>query len=244
MENYKKILQKREKEIITEGEFKDKHPEFYRNIGKEVNNGNGIFLYENNDLKLEIESENFSLDKYSNDENLRWDLWKILKSNNSSPEDYFTITNYTLKNKTSELNIKDELKNLYLLIKKNPKEISEVGQFFKHLNLIILNSKPSTPEGIFSLFHEIGHFKDPNLNITDELLHNFRMESALDPENKNTLDKISAVELKEERVAWAYAINKLKPFIDGFGVSSNGIREFIHKFLLGSYSKDASDSHT
>ncbi len=238
MENYQKILQKKEKVIIDEEEFKQNHREFYLSIGDEVNKDNGVFSYENNDLKLEIVTEKFYLGDIE-DKNRRISLSGIL----NPPEDYLLIKNYILKNKESELNISNELKDLIVVINKNSRGSLPVGQFFKHFNLIRLNSEISTPEGILTFFHEIGHLKDIDLDNTDKLLQDLRMESVLSPDDKVINDQISAIEIKEERTAWAYAINKLKPYIKGLGVSDDSINDFVHKFLLGSYCKDINDSH-
>lgn len=239
MENYQKILQKKEKVIINEDEFKQNHREFYLSIGDEVNKDKGVFSYENKDLKLEIVTEKFYLSDIE-DENRRFSLLGIL----NSPEDYLLIKNYILKNKESELNISNELRDLTVVINKNLKGSLPIGQFFKHFNLIILNLEISTPESILTFFHEIGHFKDMDLDNTDKLLHDLRMKSALNPNDKVIYNQISAVEIKEERTAWAYAINKLRPFIGGLGISENGVKDFVHKFSLGSYCKDISDSQS
>ena len=92
---------------------------------------------------------------------------------------------------------------------------------------IRLNAEPKTAAALLVVFHEIGHRKDPNISILDAFS---RREPGQDNgvENKKMLDR--------ERHAWAYSLNKLKPFLSGLNADLEEVNTFIHKRCLGSYS--------
>lgn len=105
---------------------------------------------------------------------------------------------------------------------------------------IVLTEDPLTPIGLMTLFHEIGHYQDyikdeVDYNIRNEELEKFNLFTTLPVFN---LEKESSeAVLKTERVAWAYALNGLRPFIKDLNLKLDGIRNFVHGRCLKSYSE-------
>ena len=232
----KKIFSKKEKNPINSKEFYDTHPEFFEDIGKEIKHENNVITYENEKLKITLKIEEFS---------------DYIKSSSDYPrplcfedhtyykeEDYFRLVEFKLKGIDYEYDLKSEKLKPIVIFKRNSIPSESSGSLLNEEKLpatVMINSRLSSPNGILILMHELGHLNDKNLkNYRIELQKLLDNPGSWSEEMK---EQRSAIFLKKERTAWAYALNKIKPFIAGLGVSEESIERHIHGLCLGSYSK-------
>jgi hypothetical protein len=119
-----------------------------------------------------------------------------------------------------------------------------------NLNQKIVKMKDiSTPAQVLILLHEIGHLNyieqleenDPEKaeklkKITPEILKTDQIPQ--NAQEKMELEKSIDLKYEEERIAWAFAINKLRPIIDKEGLfSREAVTRFVHDFCLQKYSR-------
>lgn len=89
--------------------------------------------------------------------------------------------------------------------------------------------------GMLALMHELGHVAKKQ-SLTEA--EGSELYSARHRYNKGRLvSKDSALVLQDERDAWAWALQQLRPYLGDFGIDENDIEQIIHKTALGSYSE-------
>lgn len=225
---------KKEKIVVDEDVLKKIYPDFYSRFNNErYDEKDNAFIYENGDLKIQIKLQDFSLDKYLDNEMLRDELRRRLTKGNCEIKDYFLMTDFQIKNKYSEFNLAINQKELFVIINKKK---GNLGRYYSNaLKLITLDSIPSTPVDLLSFFHELGHFNDIEIKSNNQLISKLRHENIINSNEENE-EIIKKIKLKGERKAWAYAINKIKPFMEDLNISDDILHNFIHKVSLGSYS--------
>lgn len=114
---------------------------------------------------------------------------------------------------------------------------------------IFLSEDPLTLEGIVTLFHELGHYKDSTrIESPTRPSHTGKMliaqtfkETALnakDGELKGKVWEMGAQNLLQlERDAWAIALKDLKPFVEDLNLKRSNLRNYLHSKCLQSYSE-------
>ncbi len=115
---------------------------------------------------------------------------------------------------------------------------SSSDSFTPGRNIIVLNGDPIYPANLFTLMHEIGHFK-----AWEKMGHSQRKEHL--GHVKKFRQDVSSMSflLSEERNAWAYALDKLRPFLaksendldKGFISTRQFCLDYIHQVCLRTY---------
>lgn len=138
------------------------------------------------------------------------------------------IDEMILENKDGRFDTKEIFndKKIYFNI---PKDLEPYDHFNLHQEAIILSGDPLTPEGLLSLGHEIGHYF---LN-KDEWFSKPISRKEL----KNINEQQAELFIKEERGAWAYALNIIRPFIKDLALNLKDIDKYIHEDCLKSHSE-------
>jgi|GEM_PF-4197396 len=104
---------------------------------------------------------------------------------------------------------------------------------------VVLNAEITKPEMIIHLLHEAGHVHEK----TDEM----RFSPTNNPDVSSKVYKGDlAVKLLSERNAWAYALRRLKPFVDqeptsGFSIQKNDVLTLANNWALKSYQDSIKD---
>lgn len=104
--------------------------------------------------------------------------------------------------------------------------------------VVLMQSNLQRPYSSISLLHEIGHIVDGQTNPMDKEEEDARslMQEHIPIENLSAKAKI----LRRERNAWAFAIERLKPLLEGEDSQSifnkKRILDNVHHYNLGIYS--------
>jgi hypothetical protein len=115
---------------------------------------------------------------------------------------------------------------------------------------IFLAKDPLTPEGLVTLFHEMGHYEDITTGDEDaqwlvkseskiSTIFQAGGEKAIAFNTKLKGEKWemgAGFLLARERAAWAFALKNIKPFIKDLGIKSEKLEQEIHGKCLQSYS--------
>jgi len=224
-----------EKETISEEELLESAPKLFQPIGPEKINADGTIEIENEKLKIVIKYEEprFSTDEISKiDEklstsSLRVKGQSIIEFLDFKPELFYKLTELSIENKVdkNKVSLADEIADSNVYVLKGGVDCSgSIHDAFS--SCIKVNAEPKTAIALLTLFHEIGHKKNPNNNI----LEKFDIFSG---DEKNSLSNLF---IGAERSAWAYCLAKLKPFLKEMNISSEDLDAVIHKRALGTYS--------
>jgi len=232
MENFDSYLLKKEQTIIDEADLFEKYPQFLKAIGKETS----MDVFENEKIKVAFDSKNISLNDFYSEEfaELRYFLLK----SRINLEEYEQLTSFKIKSENAEMNLKDILSKAVVLFKKHP-DLQTGGSAYQDFNnLVLLEKKPSSPDGILTMMHELGHIEDKKLLDSIQRVKDLRYENIMIGGYDEDVEKEkNALQLEWERDAWAYALNKTRPYIEGFELPEGALEEYIHEYALGSYCK-------
>ena len=242
MEKFDKILNKKEKIVIKEADFVKQYPDFFKNIGKEELHKDNMLTYENEKLSISLKYEEISPEQYPAEKFPGFYYMSMIGEVDF--DDYFRLTEFKIKNENFEYDLKSESKNPIVLFLKesNPKKTD--GAAYSEENLITLNSLPSSPGSILTLLHELGHINDDKINEDISRKLHLRFETIMKGGSDEKIEKEqNAITIRQERVAWAYALKKLKPFIEGFQIPEESLDKYIHEFTLGSYCKEMTEEY-
>ncbi|MCX6793204.1 MAG: hypothetical protein NTY12_04215 [Candidatus Falkowbacteria bacterium] len=114
----------------------------------------------------------------------------------------------------------------------------EIGKGQSYIDIynkvIILGEDPWTPEGLVTLLHEVGHYKDYLRSNPSERHAKKTARNSID-EGKD-IEFNSELLLRKERDAWAYALKDLDPFREDLDIYLDELQEEIHGSCLKSYS--------
>lgn len=161
--------------------------------------------------------------------------------------DYRKLRDLTLKNEKGEsIDLKDiPVDRIFF----STREITDKPSLFQDRQ-IISQASPNSFYGIMALFHEGGHailqerlLSDKSFKeVAKKVMHNavYRMPTILHSLLPEKVVQASAEDvLRTERDAWAITLSKLRPSLEGFGVSNEDIEETIHrnKLALASHSE-------
>lgn len=224
-----------EKEVISELALIEKAPHLFEPLGIESINENNESVIENDLIKItskykEIVFDTFPVPRSEGDfieTSLTHKEKELIKFLEFRPELYYQLEKYQIENKSdgSILDIIKEIENNNIYIRKNCTDSTESGAHSIE-PLIKMDIEPKSAAGILIMLHEIGHRKDPSMNNNTIFTQNNSKEE------KPSDNKI----ITKERYAWAYSLNKLRPYIKGFNMKEDDIDILIHKFALGNYS--------
>lgn len=153
-----------------------------------------------------------------------------------------------LENQDSKYEVKEFFNNgkIFFNLHKNTDVSSCINLEDKQ---IFLSEDPLTPEGIVSLFHELGHYKDSTrIESPTKPSHKSRMfiartfkGVALNADQGELKDKVWEMGARDlltlERDAWAIALNDLKPFIKDLKLKRSDLENYVHGKCLLSYSE-------
>ncbi len=105
-------------------------------------------------------------------------------------------------------------------------------------NHIILSNPLTVPKSVFVLLHEAGHFNDFKARVYGKIFD--------DTQDSFPISNSEAAELlRRERNASAFALTKIRPFIDDDGpFTESTLRYFVHHESLHSHSKSIADKLT
>lgn len=109
---------------------------------------------------------------------------------------------------------------------------------------VIMGSNIASPENIIAFLHEMGHVmaKPPSKATLQRqnYIESLNNRKFLEPEDRINTDeifkKIADDILLEERDAWAWALNKLRPFIKSGAINKDVLLKTVHQYALKSYS--------
>ncbi len=238
MKNIENMLSKRESTIITEDNFVAKFPKFFENIGSEIKNVDGSVSFENGEVKVTLDSQDFEeyLDSCEDGEVLKG---VITDSDQSfDPRDYVRLNKFIIEDGSNSLIL--DYKNEYrtVIYKKRDDSAPSRSEAFHDIDLVRLHRQPSSPDGILVLLHEIGHLEDPELSEGVQRQSTLKFEAIIaGGYTKEIKEENDAITLKSERKAWAYALNKIRFIIRKLGIPEESVKDFIHGYTLGSYCK-------
>lgn len=248
-ERFDKILSKKEGNFIKNEDFKDKYPELFEPIGKEVVQEDGMLTYENEKMNVAFRLEEFAFQDFDDPKYLELLLFfsrgRLAGENYS--ENYLRLTSFELKNNHAKYDLASEGKNPVILVKKPNTPDSRRGSIANiEANIVVLEMFPNSPEGILTLGHELGHINDDQIILDNGRKSELRSNAMFAGGASGIMDKErDAITLRQERFAWAYALGKLRPFIKDFEVPERSVDSFVHDFTLGSHchymSKDYED---
>lgn len=201
---------------------------------------------EGGDLNFEKKGLHFNI-KYSTFEDPNpYMQWKIAQGI-EKPGYWKVLENLTIKDSDHKLDLEEYLK-LYS-VRFSEEETSE-----RHLNPadrnIVEMGTVLTPRSILELLHEIGHYayrdnlrksnpqKFEELKIASRSFMNDIDNNLRFSDNKKQLEQFCELKLEEERNAWAFALKKLKPFINEDGLfAREDVLNYIHNIALQTYSR-------
>lgn len=143
------------------------------------------------------------------------------------PNDYYKLRNFRIENSDGSpvFDLLSDAADINVYIRKQGSDPS--GSEVKIANDDIkMEIEPNCLAGILALLHEVGHKKDPKLDLLE------MYEISINGPKKQVVEKV----MNLERNAWSYALGKLRNFIKQTGYSQKEINAFIHQWSLGSYS--------
>lgn len=228
---------KLENKTISNEESLEHAPKLFEPIGQEKIKNSGRVEIENNDLKITMRYDEirFSVDEIprAEEELIGTDLnlleRRLLRFLDFKPENFYELKYFLMENKLGpekiELEEYDTRKERIFVLKDG--QDTEGSSINVSQDYVKLTAEPKTAAAILTAFHEIGHTKDPNISLLDAL-----SSGVVGRDNKVENKKI----MDRERYAWAYSLNKLRPFLAGMNVDSKDLNTFIHERSLGSYS--------
>jgi hypothetical protein len=161
------------------------------------------------------------------------------------------IEEFILKNKDEEYNIGEALGDGKIFF--NSYNKPGLSSFLQtETDNVFLTLDPLTPEGLVSLAHEIGHYKDFNVGGDEDVRELIKLEyhsansfkKAGDLSMKAGLSRLNEKDwsgsaeylIAHERAAWGFALRDLKPFIKDLKIETKGLDKFVHGRCLQSYS--------
>jgi hypothetical protein len=235
---------KLEDKTISKEESLENAPKLFEPIGQEIIKNSGRVEIENKDLKITMRYDEirFSIDEIPRTEEemigtgLNIYERRLLKFLNFKPENFYELKYFLMENKLGpekiELEEYDTRKERIFVLKDGKDtEGSSINIFQDYVKL---TAEPKTAAAVLTAFHEIGHTKDPNISSLDALSFSIAGRDRK-VEDKKIMDR--------ERYAWAYSLNKLRPFLAGMNVDSKDLDTFIHERSLGSYSDFIKDKN-
>ncbi|WKZ25048.1 MAG: hypothetical protein QY321_01285 [Patescibacteria group bacterium] len=105
---------------------------------------------------------------------------------------------------------------------------------------ICIKMDPLTPMGLAHILHEIGHYQDSQTYDRQEYILRNKISY---PARNFINDPLAPVDtesaslaLEDERKAWAFALNNLRPFSKDLKLKLDGLDSLIHGHCLQSYS--------
>jgi hypothetical protein len=237
MEKLNTILKKKEKDIIEQEELIKSCPWLFNVIGEEIKNEDGSVIYKNEKMSIQFKFKDFS-DEYLSS-NLRQRFYDNSEYKDFKPEDYYMLTEFKIRSDNSNFDLISENKSCCIIFKKNPLKEIVGGQYDFRLKLVELNLSPSSPAGILTLLHEIGHLNDNKLEyeLNNLIIHSINNKLLGGIHNERIKNEEDTINLRKERYAWSYALKKVKPFISDLGINNDSLEKFIHNFSIGSYCK-------
>lgn len=230
---------KLEKQTISKEETRNLAGNLFEPIGSETIKGSGAIEVENNQVKIRFRQGdvNLNLDKIpTNEAELRRSSLSVKDCNlirflNFEPGSFYRLLNFSIENKINknEIDLDDLVRDQEVYVLKGGQEVE--GSVTNHTNnWIKISAEPKTVAALLTLFHEIGHSKDPAERGSLELRH-----AVLDSKGEEKIYFDQEI-MSSERDAWAYSLKKMKPLLEGINITSEELDAFIHKWLLGSYS--------
>jgi len=146
------------------------------------------------------------------------------------------LDNFTLKNSLHKFSVKDILPEgweIFFITTKDQQFNSSISIEEK---IIFLNENLLTARGILSFGHEIGHYEE-EMNISEWESKTRTVARA--QKNFGVLDKkTDELIVKEERNAWARALNHLRHFSKDFNILNDEIAKTVHRDCLQSYEQN------
>lgn len=238
MENlsFDKILTKKEQKIISEKQFFEKYPEFLEAIGPLTKQEGNRLVYENEKMSLTVSTQEISQDQIDieNNPELHEFLWEARE--HFSLGDHVQLTEFELKSGDFEYGLSQETKKPLILVRRVPSSNIVEGYAYNKANMVVLNSIPTSPDSILTMAHELGHINDDKVMIENSIMFDQKLKAVMAGGRTAEMDKErDALTLRQERFAWAYALNKLRPFISAMNISNEGVNELVHNFTMGSH---------
>ncbi len=235
MEN--KLIPKLEKTALSGEIAYEKVRHLFETFGQQKTGENGDITIENNFIKVELLYEDLQFDietiPQTEEEFIGTNLGvrerALIRFLEFKPDQYSLLKSYKIENKKngSTIDLSAELGENTIYVKKGGDDISESAAHY--LNTYIkLNIEPKNAAGILVLMHEVGHKKDPSIDPLEMFLVSLGKEKDTSILQKEMIDR--------ERYAWAYALSKLRSYLEGLNISKEDINTFVHKWALGSYS--------
>lgn len=233
----KQPIPKLEKVAISKEKMLENTQDLFKVFGTETIDEQGEITIENELMKVNIRYEDliFDIKNIPRTEEafigteLNVNERALIRFLNFHPEQYQLLKECRIQSKqdNSIINISDELGENTIYVKKNGNDVSESAAHY--LNTYIkLNIEPKSAAGILTMLHEVGHKKDPAIDPLEIMLVSLGKEKDEAILQKEMIDR--------ERYAWAYSLNKLRPFFDGLNITLKDVDIFVHKWALGSYS--------
>ena len=157
----------------------------------------------------------------------------LLKKKGSSFDDLRQVKNISFSNSNGDIfETKTAYPNLVILFSTEHEKMGPNDNRFEPDNsmVILLGLNILSPVGILAMMHEVGHLTDIGSGSTykKEVINSIRnINLWASGRNKKLPSNNEAGKLlNTERNAWAYAINKIKPFIEDLGMSKNDLSDF------------------
>ncbi len=235
MQNF--LPKKLEKVAISKEKMLIKCPNLFNPLGTEhIKNDTGIEI-ENKLLKINLQYKEIKFDIDLLPENEEQFIGSKLDVNdralirflNFQTNQYVILESYRIEDKISGsvIDLSDELEKNTIYVKRNGNDVSESASHYMN-TFIKLNIEPKSTAGLLTMMHEIGHKRDPSVDPIEMTLVSLGKEKDISILQEEIIN--------HERYAWAYSLNKLRPFLKSLEINSNDIELFVHKWALGSYS--------
>lgn len=194
----------------------------------------GVVKIEKGDLTLEFSYSSISRKDKAEFYTVEPEIWRKLDS-------------FILKTKKGKpLDLSDIFKSGYKVFFKTTDYSRFGGDTDVENKYCFTNTNLLKPATILGIVHELGHCvsyqelkkKDPEkaqeqtLNLLD--YHFFARPGLIS--DKKILRQIFKTILKEERIAWAFALKKIKPLLTSDIFTKENVLKYIHNYALKTYS--------
>jgi len=231
------FISKLEKTALPKEIAQEKIPHLFQSFGEETIDENGGLIIENEFIKAQLLYEELKFDvdiiPQKEEEFIGTKLGvrerALIRFLNFQPDQYYLLKKFKIENKVNgtKIDLSGELGENTIYVKKGGYDISESAAHY--LNTYIkLSIEPKSAAGILVMMHEVGHKKDPAIDVFEMMLVSLGKEKEAITLQKEMIDR--------ERYAWAYSLTKLRSYFKGLDVTQEDIDTLVHKWTLGSYS--------
>jgi len=229
---------KLEKESLPETEVKEKAKAIFEPFGEAKEDKYGFVEIENEQIRLKMRRSEVRFltkrmpktpDELYEPETPNHER-VIIETMGLQPELFYELSDFSLESKDGQEKIVlDEILPIEarIFVRRNGKDIYGSVAYPRY-SFANLACEPDTVAGLATLFHEVGHLKDPYIK-GEKIDATIAATEDLQERNKREI-------MRRERHAWAFSLDKLRGFLSRLGTDQADLDALIHKLSLGCYS--------